>query len=412
MADDGDEINATNGTVNVGSLPDQPLTLGNPIMPVDPGNVSSTIFGGDNRTIVPNTSKAPYSKIVMIESHYAGQAKNEFMQGTGELIGPNTVLTAGHCVIEKEDGNARPQWIKVYEGLKPGANGQPTAKLEADGTSSSYLTAYKNAPIVSQQRYDNDLGVIKLNKNLGSQVGTFGLTTSEKVGENVTLTGFSGDKYPNMTTASGKITGLTTNRESYQIDMLPGASGSGLFDSNQRITAINTYENKTENFGTRINLLKMDYINYWLGSPKAHNYGKNVTVSSPDTLWGNLTFTKTKTKKATVGADYSAKYTYNNPNGSSYLSLYDKNGKWAGYINKGGTKDLNAVSYNKTVTVSTKNQWFWGDLLWSTTKHSTNTYLNKKVTAKRYYTLGNGKRFYSIYSGTSWLGYLNAAYTK
>ena len=53
-----------------------------------------------------------------------------------------------------------------------------------------------------------------------------------------------------------------------------------------------------------------------------------------------------------------------------------------------------------------------GDLLWKTKKHSTNDYLNQTLMAKRDYTLGNGKRFYSIYSGDTWLGYVNSAYTK
>jgi len=243
-------------------------------------------------------------------------------------------------------------------------------------------------------------------------IGAFGVTTSVSQGENLTLTGFSHDKYPNMSSASGTVQALTTDRIFYTIDMTGGASGSGLLNASNQITGINSYENSVTNFGTRITSLKMDYINYWLGSPKAHKYGKNVTITKQDILWGNLTFTSRKADKATIGNDYSAKYIYNNPNGSSYLSLYDKNGKWAGYINKSGSRDLVPFSYNKNVTIVTKNQWFWGDLLWKTKKHSTNDYLNQTLMAKRYYTLGNGKRFYSIYSGDTWLGYVNSAYTK
>ncbi|MCG0873462.1 hypothetical protein IMAU30116_03636 [Lactiplantibacillus plantarum] len=88
-----------------------------------------------------------------------------------------------------------------------------------------------------------------------------------------------------------------------------------------------------------------------------------MTITKQDILWGNLTFTSRKADKATIGNDYSAKYIYNNPNGSSYLSLYDKNSKWTGYINKSGSRDLVPVSYNKNVTIVTKNQWFWGRLI-------------------------------------------------
>lgn len=56
--------------------------------------------------------------------------------------------------------------------------------------------------------------------------------------------------------------------------MTGGASGSGLLNASNQITGINSYENSVTNFGTRITSLKMDYINYWLGSPKAHKYGK------------------------------------------------------------------------------------------------------------------------------------------
>ncbi|WP_308718700.1 hypothetical protein [Lactiplantibacillus plantarum] len=73
-------------------------------------------------------------------------------------------------------------------------------------------------------------------------------------------------------------------------------------------------------------MINGDYINYWLGSPKAHKYGKNVTITKQDILWGNPDIYARKADKATIGNDfYSAKYIYNNPNGSSYLSLYDKN---------------------------------------------------------------------------------------
>ncbi len=47
-------------------------------------------------------------------------------------------------------------------------------------------------------------------------------------------------------------------------------------------------------------MINGDYINYWLGSPKAHKYGKNVTITKQDILWGNLTFTSRKADKATM----------------------------------------------------------------------------------------------------------------
>ncbi|MEY2381301.1 hypothetical protein KGF71_012535, partial (plasmid) [Lactiplantibacillus plantarum] len=55
-------------------------------------------------------------------------------------------------------------------------------------------------------------------------IGAFGVTTSVSQGKNLTLTGFSHDKYPNMSSASGTVQALTTDRIFYTIDMTGGAS--------------------------------------------------------------------------------------------------------------------------------------------------------------------------------------------
>src|SRR5699024_10942100 len=70
------------------------------------------------------------------------------------------------------------------------------------------------------------------------------------------------------------------------------------------------------------------------------NYGKYVTITSKNYAilnsfdWKNKNTVSSKIFNNT----YQAKGIYHHFNGSNYLSIYDKNNKWQGYINEKAVK--------------------------------------------------------------------------
>lgn len=73
----------------------------------------------------------------------------------------------------------------------------------------------------------------------------------------------------------------------------------------------------------RINDLKLDYINYWIGKYRSHPYNKKVKViKSKYIYWKNIEITKKGDNKL-IKKDkaYTAKLYYNIPNGIN-ITLY------------------------------------------------------------------------------------------
>lgn len=150
----------------------------------------------------------------------------------------------------------------------------------------------------------------------------------------------------------------------------------------------------------------------WFLSSRAISYNKTVTASKAGyTIWGSLAFTS---KKGTtkLGTDYTAKYYYNHYNGSTYYSLYNKSGKWVGYVNKNAMTTMKAVAYNKSVTLTKSGYNLWSSLMFAKAKSTSTILKGKTYTAKYYYQAGNGTIYYSLYDGNTWMGYVNANATK
>lgn len=148
---------------------------------------------------------------------------------------------------------------------------------------------------------------------------------------------------------------------------------------------------------------------------KANYY---VTITSKNyKTYSNFSWKKKGETKSLHNKTYKVKVHYNHGNGSRYLSLYDKNGKWLGYVNAKAAKKASgaqgtAINHNKTVKVTKKNYQLHGNFSWKK-KGTTNKWVGKKLKAKVYYNHHNGSRYYSLYdSKGKWLGYVNAKAVK
>ncbi|MDN8667421.1 hypothetical protein Q0N34_14135, partial [Staphylococcus aureus] len=70
-------------------------------------------------------------------------------------------------------------------------------------------------------------------------------------------------------------------------------SGSAIRDSKNKIIGVHAYGRYNHNSGVRINDLKLDYINYWIGKYRSHPYNKKVEViKSKYIYWKNIEITK------------------------------------------------------------------------------------------------------------------------
>ena len=129
-----------------------------------------------------------------------------------------------------------------------------------------------------------------------------------------------------------------------------------------------------------------------------------------------------KWKKANVNPykkTYVAKYKYVHKNGSTYLSLYTKGGKFVGYINKKAVKRLGyatdpeqgkAYKYGKRVKITKKNYKLYKNFKWE--KSKTKVY-KKTYTAKYRYNHENGHKYLALYTKSGkFVGYINAKAAK
>jgi len=207
-------------------------------------NVASTrsIIGVDNRVKVnPNTS--PYCKILCLNlgRDTNGDGKSDsWALGTGFMVYDNLMLTAGHCMYNST-GNVKE--MRIY--------------VKQSGSSLNSTYYYPASWVMSQAFIDNpndpnyDWCVVKLQNNLGSQIGWFGYGTTSS-SKSVTVSG-----YPDNTAhrfyqyaASGTMTVSNDFRVSHNCDTEGGESGAPIFDSDHIAWGIHTHGG---NSGVRIN---------------------------------------------------------------------------------------------------------------------------------------------------------------
>ena len=146
----------------------------------------------------------------------------------------------------------------------------------------------------------------------------------------------------------------------------------------------------------------------------AINYNYRVKVTSKKyKVYSNFSWKKTKVNP--YKKTYVAKYKYSHQNGSTYLELYTKAGKFVGYINQKAVKRLGyatqpeqgkAYKYGKRVKITKKNYKLYKNFSWKTSK--TKVY-KKTYTAKYRYKHENGYKYLSLYTKSGkFVGYINS----
>lgn len=216
------------------------------------------IIGADNRVKITNATTFPYNTIVHLEMLAVNGVK---YTGTGTIIAPNVVLTAGHCVFDYETG----EYYKSIAIRRTASTGNLNEIVVARSTKllahPDFVSYAKSHPGVYNSQ--NDIGLIFLNQNTGLSTGWMGLSTSSAAGQFINITGFPGDHLGQLWGMGGNILRKNGNMLTYNIDMMGGQSGSPIYTAENYILGVNVSEAYSsyvlENYGVA---LTSNYLNW------------------------------------------------------------------------------------------------------------------------------------------------------
>ena len=120
-----------------------------------------TVLGADERQEIIQTDNAPWRMICSLSLRSGTGAR---YVGTGWLVGPRTVITAGHCIVDQSAGQIAN--IEVMAGRR--GDDMPFGSVAVTNAETEVHPRW-----ASHFDPDYDIGVIKLPEPLGEQTGWF-----------------------------------------------------------------------------------------------------------------------------------------------------------------------------------------------------------------------------------------------
>lgn len=177
-----------------------------------------SVIGLDQRQRIFETDLDPWRMICSLNM-FAGLSG---AIGTGWLVGPRTLLTAGHCVFSNTFFGG---WADRIE-IRAGRNGdeEPFAVVQSRRFSSVDRWVHSEDP-------DFDIGAIHLEEPLGDEVGWFAvgaLPTDQLESFLVNISGYPGDRGNGREQYfhANRILRVTERRLFYDVDTFGGQSGA------------------------------------------------------------------------------------------------------------------------------------------------------------------------------------------
>jgi V8-like Glu-specific endopeptidase len=188
---------------------------------------STSMYGGaiiweDKRTFVQNTKEDRWQVHGQLSMDFNGSRYS----GTGTLISPWHVLTAGHNLYDPNEK----VWAKDVK-FYPGRNGKTILGVSAPVSVVRLGVSFK----WGQGDRTWDMGIIELETDVGNKVGWNGLLAGNdnfiKSLPSICVAGYPGDKKPKNTMwmGTGDITDVKEKQFSYKLSTNSGQSGSNPF---------------------------------------------------------------------------------------------------------------------------------------------------------------------------------------
>ncbi len=224
-----------------------------------PEPIRESVIGTDDRVRISPANTYPWRVHCSLQ---ITAADDSMWIGTGWLVGPRLVVTAGHCIYIRSNIPARNGWVKRVV-VMPGRDGTSLPFGSTVSTNFRTVNAWANSG-----NHEYDYGAILLNTPIGNATGWLGYGNwSNLDGVVGNISGYPGDK-PAGTQwyHSRPITSATDRKVHYTIDTAGGQSGSAVYrvlNGNRYGFAIHAYGGATSNSGTRINSAVLNNINTW-----------------------------------------------------------------------------------------------------------------------------------------------------
>ncbi|MFD1431161.1 trypsin-like serine peptidase [Lacticaseibacillus yichunensis] len=362
--------------------------------------VNESVIGKDTRTVVANTTQFPYRAIAFLKVYFPKLGGGMYVQGTGTLIGAETVLTAGHVLYDARYGGWA-QRVEVIPGYDRGKAPYGIARSSRLFVPAAYVTNPNDGA--------SDYGLVKLTTQIGNQTGTLTFGTGASVGQRVTLAGYSQDLKGQLGVATGPIASMwSPTLAQYQLPTSPSASGSGLFTAQNRVVIVHTSAGVGYNQGVVITAAVYKALVAWRNTLASTAVGKTgVATKAGWTIWQDLKFSK-KVRVTTLGLRVRLVSQTLHPNGATYYRLNTAAGQFLGYVNAGAIRVVTPTTIARTMVVVSRNASRWQNLFYTKALGSTASYYGRTVYVATRYNNGVAK-YYSVYTkrGGTWLGYLN-----
>ena len=217
------------------------------------------ILGVDDRVRVQNTSSYPWRAICALRIQAANGAR---YIGTGWMVSPRTVITAGHCVYLHDAGG----WARSIEVI-PGMNDAARPFGSHVGTMLRSVAGWSQG---KKREFDYGAIILPPANRPGAQTGTFGLAVRDNAflrGAMLNLSGYPGDKGGAQQWFHAQRTKAVGDRVlTYEIDTVGGQSGSPVWvlQNGQRFAVgVHTNGSNAGNSATRITKDMFDNLVNW-----------------------------------------------------------------------------------------------------------------------------------------------------
>ena len=178
------------------------------------------IIGVDNRVQITNTTSSPYRNVCCLIIKFPNGST---CIGSGFLVHPNVMLTAGHCVYNHERGG----WATDIE-IRPARNGENSAPLGIAHPVESFVTK----EWVDTSSYDYDWAIVDLDTSFETYMN-YGYYDNyyNQLGTSVTAIGYPDQFRYYMYEDSNSIMYVTEYQYTVLCDMTGGQSGGPLIDA-------------------------------------------------------------------------------------------------------------------------------------------------------------------------------------
>ena len=198
-----------------------------------------------SKSINVNRKEYPYSAIAYIETHHECGCNKS---GTAFLIGRNLLATAAHCLVCVDHGKWADR-MTMYFGYKSSRN---YLKKYNDKWTAYVGNTFQNR----KYSMDGDYGVIKINKNLGDELGWFGVTYASDGDVECSYWMTAGYRHDDFRYSSGWAEVYDPDHMMLStIDfapMLPGHGGSPLYNNGYYVGGILICSDSSYNYAYRM----------------------------------------------------------------------------------------------------------------------------------------------------------------